>query len=374
METQKIVKTFTELVSIDSPSLGERQLADYLVKRFAKIGIALQEDDAGGRCGSNAGNLYAYVEGALPGEPLLLSSHMDTVAPAFGKKAVVREDGTITSDGTTVLGADDMAGITAILEAITFLKEKRLAHRSFELLFTVGEELYGKGAKEFDYRVVKSRQAYVLDLTGKVGDAAYMAPTIVSFEAKMIGKAAHAGFHPEDGIHAIRAAAWAIMDLEIGRMDEETTANIGRIQGGEGINIVPSECSLQGEIRSLNHEKALSTVEAYRAVFEKAAEKAGAQLVWDTQLHIISYETDKEHPVVKNYFRACEKLGIAPRLVKTFGGSDHNVFAQHGITGIVMANAMNCVHSCEEYTEIEELKRSTQIVTELLTDCGDAVR
>lgn len=156
-------------------------MAERIKKLFAEIGIALCEDDSTKITGAAAGNLYAYVKGGGKKSPVLLAAHMDTVMPAYGKKAVFAEDGTVKSDGTTVLGADDLAGVTEIYHAMKYLKENQITHRDTELLFTVGEELYCKGAKAFDYGRIKSKSAYVLDLSGRIGDAAYAAPTILSF-------------------------------------------------------------------------------------------------------------------------------------------------------------------------------------------------
>lgn len=363
---ERIVKTFLELAVIDSPSLGEREAADYVKKRFKQMGILLEEDHAGGKIGGNAGNLYGFIKGNVPGAPILLSAHLDTVEPSAGKKAVVHEDGTITSDGTTVLGADDMAGVAVIIEAISYIQEQRLPHRDIEVLFTVAEELYCRGASCFDFSKVKSHDAYVLDLSGPVGKAANAAPTILSFCGTIRGKAAHAGFEPEAGIHAIQAVCKAVAGLNMGRIDEETTANVGLIKGGDGTNIIPEICTVKGEIRSLKHEKAMQVLQEFRTEFQQAADEVNAAFEWQEEVHITAYETDEEENAVKDYCRACEKLGITPEIESTFGGSDNNVFAQYGIKGMVLSTAMNQVHSCREYTQTDELVRSAEVVVQLL--------
>lgn len=366
IEKERAVKTFFELTAIDSPSLGERKAADYVKRRFAQMGILLEEDHAGERIGGNAGNLYGFVKGNLPGEPILLSAHLDTVEPSSGKKATLWEDGRITSDGTTVLGADDMAGVTSIIEAISYILEHKLPHRDFEVLFTVAEELYCKGAGSFDFSKVKSRAAYVLDLSGPIGKAANAAPSIISFYAAIRGKAAHAGFEPEAGIHAIQAVCKAVAGLNMGRIDEETTANVGLIKGGDGTNIIPEICTVNGEIRSLKHEKAMRVLQDFHKRFYQAAEAVKADLDWQEEVHIIAYETGRGESPAANYCRACEELGITPEIESTFGGSDNNVFAQHNIKGMVLSTAMNQVHSCREYTQIDELARSAEVVVRLL--------
>lgn len=362
-----VKSTFAALVEIDSPSLREKNMAKHITEMFRKLEIELSEDDSARQTGSDAGNLYAYVEGGANKKPVLLSAHMDTVMPACGKKAVFREDGEIRSDGTTVLGADDLAGVTAIYEAVKYIKRNKIPHRDFELLFTTGEELYCKGAKAFDHSRLKAKRAYVLDLSGRIGDAAYAAPTILSFCAHIQGTAAHAGFCPEQGINAIAAASRAVAALRQGRINEETTANIGVISGGEGVNIVAPECIVRGEIRSLKHEKAVEIAEEYKRQFKGAAAELGARLDWKETVDIRAYETGLESDAVTEYRRAAEAAGIEARLLKTFGGSDNNVFSQYGIDGLVIANSMNNVHSCTEYSNVHEIVKVTEILVQLLS-------
>lgn len=339
-------------------------MADHVKALFAGISITLEEDTSQSITGSNAGNLFGRVEGTS-GTPVLFAAHMDTVNPALGKRAILHEDGTVTSDGTTVLGADDLSGVTAIYEAVKCIKENKLTHRPIEILITVAEELYCKGANTFDYSKITAKEAYVLDLSGPIGTAAYAAPTLVSFEAIINGKAAHAGFHPEDGINSILAAAKAVAVLPQGHIDEVTTANIGIISGGSGTNIVSESCRISGEIRSLSHEKALQVLKEYHETFQREAENAGAYLAWEEILNIQAYETSLDSNAAKRYIEAVEKQKLIPVFEKTFGGSDNNVFAQHGIEGLVIATSMNQVHSCREYANLFEIAQVTQVLIEL---------
>lgn len=364
----EIAQIFAKLVEIDSPSLGEHRMAEQVKELFGNLAIQLTEDSSSEMTGSDSGNLYAYVPGTMPGDPILFAAHMDTVMPANGKQAIFHSDGRITSDGTTVLGADDLAAVTAIYKAVKYIKENQVAHRNLELLFTTGEELYCKGAKAFDCESLKAASVYVPDLSGDIGTAAYAAPTILSFRATIKGVASHAGFAPEDGINAIAAGADAIASLKQGRIDENTTANIGTIQGGDGINIVSPECIIKGEIRSLHHEKALEVLEAYRQQFEQSAKKFGATVVWEANIDIKAYETDPDSEPVRAFCRAAEKAGVTPHLTKTFGGSDNNVFAQYGIPGIVIASAMHNAHTCEEYSDVHEIEKVSQILIHLLEE------
>ncbi|WP_461882851.1 M20/M25/M40 family metallo-hydrolase [Fusicatenibacter sp.] len=368
IDEKSIAEFFAELVSIDSPSLEEREMADTLKAKFAEIDVLFTEDHTQEQTGSNAGNLFVRIPGSLEGAPILLAAHMDTVEPAKGKKAVFHEDGTVTSDGTTILGADDLAGVTAIYESVRHLNETKTPHRPIEILISTGEELYCKGANAFDYSQVQAKEAYVLDLSGAIGAAAYAAPTLVSFQAEIQGKAAHAGFHPEEGINSIQAAACAIAKLPQGYVAENTTANIGKIGGGSGTNIVSESCRIEGEIRSLNHEKAMELLETYHKTFQQEAEKVQASLVWKEKRNIHAYETPLTSDAAKHYESAVKKEGLTAAFEKTFGGSDNNVFAQHGIEGLVIATSMNQVHSCAEYTRIPEIAQVARILVHLATE------
>jgi tripeptide aminopeptidase len=331
------------------------------------LGMLVVEDDAGEQTGGSCGNIYGYLKGSTDRKPLLFCAHLDTVEPAKGKEAVIDGDGTIHSRGTTVLGADDMSGVAAILEALTVIVEKNLPHRPLEVLFTVAEEAYCKGSAVFDFAKICSDEVYVLDMEGPVGTAAYMAPTILSFTAAVQGRASHAGFAPQKGIHAIAVAADAISMMPMGRIDEDTSVNVGMIKGGLATNIIPDRCVVKGEVRSLIHEKAVRQTELVRKQFERAASAARAAVSFELTTASMAYETPMEHPVVRRFEEACNTLGLPVTLVKTFGGSDNNVLAQNGITGIVLANAMSRVHSREEFTTVEELSRAAELALLLMT-------
>lgn len=365
---ERLVQEFCKLVAIDASSFEEREMADVLTRYLKDLGFEVTEDKAGEHYEGNAGNLYGFLQGELEGEPLLFSAHMDTVEPGKNKKAIVHEDGRITSDGTTVLGSDDISGLVAILEAVRSLKEQKIPHRSVEVLFPIAEELYLKGSEVYDFQQIKAKEAYVLDLSGPVGTAALTAPTVVAITATFTGRAAHAGFAPEQGIHAIAVCADAINRIKQGRLDEGTTVNIGTIEGGLSRNIVPETCRITGEVRSLNHETSLRETKKIQETFQKAADSYGAALEFETSFGCIAYEVKKDHPVVKRYQNACEELGIPVTYIDTFGGSDNNNFVRNGITGIVIACGMNEVHSTKEYTHADELERCTKIVLKLLTN------
>mgnify|MGYP001393144369 FL=1 len=366
--SNRLWETFKELSSVYSPSFRERELCDILRERLKSLGVTYFTDNAGDYIGGNCGNLYGFLPGSLDGPPLLFSAHMDTVEPAKGKRAVLKEDGTILPEGGTILGADDIASITIILEAMARIKEENMPHRSVELLFPVAEELYGAGSAVFEYGMLQAKEAYVLDLCGSVGEAANAAPTIMTFEIKISGRASHAGFAPEDGINAVMVAARAVAGLPQGRPVPGLTFNIGRIAGGEADNIVPALCTVKGEIRSLNHGDVMTYWEHVTDVFRREAEAEGAGVELKNEIRIKAYETPLNSPVVRRFQRACESAGIPCNIHHTFGGSDQNNFALNGIEGLVIACSMHEAHSTREHSNLNELEDCVRLVMNLMTD------
>lgn len=357
---KRLTEEFIRLTAIDAESGGEAAMREYLTEALARLDIAAEADAAG--------NLFVRRPGTRAGDAILFSAHMDTVCPGRGKKAVVHPDGRITSDGTTVLGADDASGIAAILEALTVIRENDLPHPEIEILFSVEEESYGHGSARFDYAKLRAKTAYVLDLTGPVGTAAVAAPTLLSLDIAVRGRAAHAGFAPEAGINALSIAAAALAQLKAGRVGPDTTVNFGTIEGGAGQNIVPGLVHITGEVRSLRHEAALVEAEVIEEVFRREAERLGGEVEVRFTEEIHAYRTASDEPVVERLRAALSALGRGePSLIDTFGGSDNNHFVKHGIRGIVLAAAMELVHTTEEYTEIAELVRSAELTLKLMT-------
>lgn len=365
---QRLLDCFRQLVAIDSPSFGERAMADTLTARLTALGFAVREDGAGRKIGGNAGNLFATLPGKLPMEPILLCAHMDTVAPAYGKRAVAEPDGYVHTAGDTVLGADDLSAVAAILEAVAALKEHGIPHRPVEVLFSVAEEAYCVGASAFDFSAVRSREAYVPDLDGPVGTAANRAPTLLDFAVTIRGKASHAGFAPEKGVSAILAAAEALCRTPGGRVSPEATLNFGAIQGGTATNIVPDCCTVQGEIRSLDDGRAFRLLENLKETFRLVCGEYGAEFSIRENCRFHAYHVPEDAPVAQRYQRVCRRLGCVPAFVDTFGGSDNNYLAAAGIQGIVMASAMHGCHTCGEYTSVPEMTQIARIVAELLCE------
>jgi len=366
MNNKRLLDTFSELVSIYSPSLTERMVCDYLSSNLSTLGFNIHEDLVGEKIGGNSGNLYGFLPGDESLEPLLFCAHMDTVEPACGKIAIFHDDGLITSNGETILGSDALSGVSAIIEAIKTVKEENINHRPIEILFFVAEEIYGLGSKLFDYSMIKSKESYTLDLAGKVGSAAYKAPSLLTFDIIIRGKSGHSNFKSQKNINAIIVAAKALVQIKTGKIDENSTCNIGLIQGGRAPNIVPDLCSIRGEIRSYSHKDTFVLLNEVIKIFSKTSKEHGAKIEVKHELHIEAYETPLNHPVVKRFQNICEKLDIPCELCATLGGSDNNNIEQNGINGLVLASGMNSCHSCDEYTSVSELEEITKIVIELM--------
>ena len=262
-----------------------------------------------------------------------------------------------------------MAGLVSILEALTVIQEQELPHPDIEVLFAVAEEPYCEGSRYVEYDRLHAKQGYVLDLTGPVGRAANAAPSILSVKATVRGKAAHAGFAPEEGINALTIAAEALGRIPTGRVEEDLTVNFGVIKGGAGRNIVPELVEIDGEIRSLDHSKALQEAERMRKTFAEAASRYGGSVEVKVTEHIRAYRVAAESPVVKRFEKAVRESGrcSGPECITTYGGSDANRLNEHGIETIVLACAMENCHSTEEYTTIEELNRSAELTLRLMT-------
>ncbi|MEE8715626.1 MAG: M20/M25/M40 family metallo-hydrolase [Coriobacteriales bacterium] len=396
----EVERASCELVEIDSPSFHEREMADEMRRRLESIGFTVVEDATKGRqddsiaslsntrrfgqlsttklayqrllhTGSDCGNLFATLpgRGALAdADPILFITHLDTVLPAHDKHAVVHADGTITSKGDTVLGADDIAALAIMLVAVKDLERRKADHRPVELACMVAEEVGNVGARAFDFSQCKASMAYTLDYSADPNEYAYQAPTIQIFTAEVLGHSAHAGFYPEKGIHAIKIAARAIDQIECGRVGDDTTVNIGMISGGRGNNVVPGTCVMRGEVRSYDHEKSVRMIEGIRETFERAAEEFGGKVTFQVKEACRAYSIGQDAPVIARFRRACELAGLPEASGKpTFGGSDNNVCVANGIPGIVIANGMREAHSTSEHVLPGDLLKIQRVVENLLT-------
>lgn len=375
LNKERLVNEFCKLVSFSCESLHEKEIGFYLKDKLVSLGLDVFEDNANEilaksknlDTSNSCGNLYGFLKGNDKTlKPLFLNGHMDTVKPGNNKKAIIHDDGLITSDGSTVLGADDAAALAEMIELLTVIKEDNLPHGDIEIVISICEEPFCKGASVFDYSKIKAKEGYTLDLSGPIGGVAIAAPTILSFDITVNGKSSHAGFAPEDGIHAIKVASNAISKLDMGHIGEDTTVNIGTINGGIQMNSVPNKVIMVGEIRSLDNDKAYKQWEHIKEVFTNCADELGATCNFNYVEEIKAYSIDENEEVVKRYVDACKKVNIVPNISSTFGGSDNHHYANHGIKGIVIANAMNACHSCEEWTRIDDMLKVVEILLEMV--------
>ena len=363
---KRLVESFMELVKIDSISREERNLADFLKKKLEDLGLEVIVDQAGAKAKSNSGNMIARLKGNIKEvTPIVFSAHMDTVVP--GKNINPLCDGEkIVSDGKTILGADDKAAIAAILESLHIIKEKNISHGDIEIVFTICEEIGLKGAKNLDISSLNARMAFVLDCGGQVGEIISAAPSQNSLKIIIHGKSAHAGSNPEEGINAIQVAGFALSRMKLGRIDEETTTNIGIISGGKATNIIPDEVTLEGEVRSRNEEKLEKYTKKLKQIVEDTAQefKAKAEVKINREFYCYNLSTDDR--VVKIAMKAAKDMGLKPLLHPSGGGSDANVFNKKGFPAVDLAIGMEKVHTVDEYILVENLKNTVEYVLSII--------
>ena len=276
------------------------------------------------------------------------------------------DDGIIRSDGTTVLGGDDKSGVCAIIEALTTAVENNIPCRCAEIVISISEETGLRGAKELDYSKIKSRQAIVFDTGGPVGKIVYGGPGQKKIRAKVHGKKSHAGQQPEKGISAIWAAAKAVASMNLLRIDEETTANIGTFTAVGATNIVNDLVEIVAEVRSRNIEKLDRQVEHMCSCLKQACDDMGATLECEVETNYVSFTTPTDAPLVKLVSKACENIGCEVNLAVGGGGSDANVMALHGITPVIVSTGMMGAHTTEEYLPVSDLENAARLALEIL--------
>jgi tripeptide aminopeptidase len=351
---ERLVAGFMNMVRVGSESGREGRMAGLLKQKLEELGLEVRIDGAAQKTGTETGNLIARLPGNVNTPAVLFCAHMDTVAPGCGIEPV-EENGVIRSAGETILGADDKAGIAAILEAIRAIKENNLPHGDLELVFTICEETGLSGVKFLDFSALKARMGFVLDSDGPVGSIVNRGPSQDKIVATVLGVAAHAGIKPEEGVNAIQVAARAIAAMRLGRIDEETTANIGVISGGRAINIVPDRVALEGETRSLSEEKRRAQTRAICEELEKAAREAGARVQIEVETIYPAMNVPGEAGVVRLAQKAARDLGLHPEIKSTGGGSDTHIFNENGIQAVNLGIGMKKVHTTEEYITVDDL-------------------
>ncbi len=362
---ERIVEEFIKYVKISSPTKSEGKFAEFISGELKALGLDVTIDDAGPKVGSDTGNVIAKLKGTVEGETILFSCHMDTVSPGMDIKPIIK-DGTIYSDGTTILGGDNKAGIAAIVEAIRILKEENIPHGDIEISFSIYEEGGLHGAKNLDYAQFESKKAFILDSGGDPGQIIIQGPAQDKLDFKVIGRPAHAGVCPEEGISAIMVASEAISNMKLLRIDEETTANIGSMEGGGPTNVVVPEVVVKAEARSLDNDKLKAQSDHMVACFEVAAEKFGAKVEADVVRMYSAFSVDADAEIVKKAEEACNNIGLKPFTDASGGGSDTNIFNANGMMAINLGIGERKPHTLEEHLHIKDLVDSSRLVLELI--------
>lgn len=353
MNSERLLSTFMDLLKIDSPSGGEDAIAAHLQGRLAALGFRSTRDEKG--------NVLAWKDEA--GEPILLNAHMDNVSPCKGVNPRI-ENGLIRSDGTTVLGADDKAGIAVILEALESTAGSR--KRCPEVLFTVEEEMGLHGSQAVDASRFRSKWALVMDSGDAPGVISIQGPGQNSFAITVTGRAAHAGAKPENGINAIIVASQAMAAMKVGRIDFETTSNIGVIKGGTARNIVAERVEIIAEARSRDEAKLEAQTKHMVECFETAAKQAGAKLEMKIEHEYDSFKVPEDHPLVLMLKEAARQVGLEPKTMFAGGGTDGHHLCQKGITAVALGLGTFDAHSTTEHTSIESIEASTRWVEAIL--------
>ncbi len=358
---ERLLSTFLDYVQIDSESTHEGAMAARIAQDLKAIGCQVYVDSSGEQTGSETGNLYCTLPGNADGEPILFAAHMDTVVPGVGVKPVIT-DGVIRSSGDTVLGGDDKSGVVTIVEALRTIVEQNLPHPTIEALFTVCEEIGLRGSRHMDYSRITAKKAAVLDSSGDAGKIIVSAPGQYKLNAAVVGRRAHAGVAPEEGISAIQVLAEAISNMKLLRIDEETTANIGTISAQYATNIVPERAELIGECRSRRDDKLEAQGKHMMDCLQAACDKYGATLEGGLTRAYSAYSHAEDDPFVQEIMAACRKAGLEPSLAASGGGSDANNMSANGLKALVLGTGMAKVHTVQEEITVKNLEDTAALV------------
>ncbi len=371
---RRLADEFARLAAINSPPLREGTIAHYLSERLQAMGAAVLFDNAAETAGSETGNLIArFPASGRDCPPVMFSVHMDTVEPAGQVEPMLR-DGVFYSAGETILGADDKAGIAELIEALEIVREHEIPHGTIEVVMTVAEEIGLVGAKHFDFSLIESRRAYALDTPG-IDWMVLQAPGANRLKVEILGREAHAGVAPEQGVSAILTAGLALSEMRLGRIDSETTANIGRIEGGVACNIIPRRVTLEGEARSHDPRKLTLQTDHMVACFEKAADSLSRTIDSKIVRPKIRIDIQPDYPrmavaedsdVVQLAYRAARAARHDLKIRIGGGGSDANIFNAHGIETIILGTGMQQVHTVDEQVAVSDMAHVTALLVEII--------
>lgn len=347
----RLRRLFLELTALNSPPGQEAPVADYCAAALESAGFETSRDVWG--------NLIASRGLDRPGQPIFLSGHMDTVAPTAGLE-VVEDDGRFRTNGRTILGADDKCAVAALLEAAHQIAEQRMPHGPLRIVLSVQEEVGLAGAQKLDPTPLRGSLGFVLDAAGPTGAIITAAPTHDMLEVRVIGKASHAGFAPEEGVSAILAASRGIALMHLGRIDAETTANVGIIRGGEATNVVTEEVYIKGEARSRNETKLAAQMLHMRERLEHGAAEVGARVEINEWRAYSGYRHEPDAPVMRLAAEGLRRAGNEPSFRPTGGGSDANVFNAYGIPTVVLSCGYEDAHSVDEHVAFADIRLNAE--------------
>jgi tripeptide aminopeptidase len=376
---ERIKNLLLELVQIDSVSREEREVAERVKQICEELGAEVEIDGAGEAVGGNTGNVIARFPGTIPGaEAIMMSAHMDTVVPGRGVKPIVEGD-IIRTDGSTVLGGDDKSGVAVILETIRCLQEQQVPHAPIDAVFSICEEVGLLGAKHVDTSRLRARYGLVFD-SDDPGFLFTKGPSANHFEFKVYGLESHAGVAPEQGISAIKIAAEAIASMKLGRIDEETTANIGVIRGGEATNIITNFVLLKGEARSLDDAKLEEQTRHMLKCFEDAAAKYEVTVEGVTTRGRVESEVTREYSamdvaddsrVVQLVKQAASRMGLQVETMASGGGCDANIFNRKGIECANLGTGMRAIHTVKEWLDVKDMYAAAEMTLEIMRLNGE---
>ncbi|HEY6151098.1 MAG TPA: M20/M25/M40 family metallo-hydrolase [Gaiellaceae bacterium] len=363
-----VLSLFLELAALPSPPGEERAVADRVLEYVRSLGLEAEEDDAGSRIGSSIGNIHCRLlsaNGAV-GTPIFLCAHLDTVPLEGPLEPVVGEDEFVRNAGGTILGADNKSAVAVMLEAAARLVEEGRSHAGVELLFTPMEEIGLRGAAAFDEQRLHAGVGYVYDHAGPVGEIVMAAPHHRRIDVHFHGRAAHAGMYPEEGRSAIAAAARAIADFRLGRLDGETTANVGQIEGGTARNVVPEHCRFVAEARSQDERKLADVVEEMLETVTFAATLAECEVETQVEASTRGYRFRRDDLAVRLAVDALERAGQEPVYGSSGGGADANVFNERGLQCVNLANGMTDIHTPDERIAVADLDAMVDVTLALV--------
>ena len=366
--TSRVVELFLELCALPSPSGKERAVADRVTTYLTDLGLDWDEDDAAARLGGDTGNVYCCLPPTndAGGTPIFLCAHTDTVPPEAAIDPVVGEDGVVRNAAGTILGSDNKAAVVAMLEAVRRVLEERREHAGLELLFTPQEEVSLRGAAAFDQTRLVATTGFVYDQGAPVGEIVLGSPHGRLLDFRFHGRAAHAGMNPEDGRSAVAAAARAIADFRLGRIDEETSANVGVVSGGTARNVVPEWCTFQAEVRSHDERKATELVREMLETAAFAASLADCEVESEVRPSFPGYRFRESDPVVQLASDALAACGFMPSYALSGGGADANVFNARGLTCLNLANGMAEIHTPDEHIAVADLEAMVEVTLALI--------